>query len=140
MVMVFRVLRYLVNLNHYVLTEGIFNSIVIKRFSVNCPKMKKHFILFCFVFFALNGKAEIKPFWYASYNYDGPFIVSHDLSYFQVQLRKTSGKEKVFAYVDLGNKYYLNKDFDNTLKTFEEAVNFAESNADTSISNLKYGL
>jgi signal transduction histidine kinase len=46
----------------------------------------------------------------------------------------------VFAYVDLGNKYYLNKDFDNTIKTFEEAVDFAESNSDTSISNLKYGL
>lgn len=102
--------------------------------------MRNYINLFLLLLIVFQVKAEIKPFWYASYNYNGPFIVSHDLSYFQDQLRKASGKEKVFAYVDLGNKYYLNKDFDNTLKTFEEAVNFAESNADTSISNLKYGL
>lgn len=102
--------------------------------------MRLYFSLFILLLFALNGNAEERTFWYAAYNYDGPFIVSHSLDYFQDQLRKARGKERVFAYVDLGNKFYLNKDFENTIKTFEEAVDFTESSTDTNISNLRYGL
>ena len=102
--------------------------------------MKNYFPVLFFVFFALSGKAEIRPFWYTAYNYDGPFIVSHNLDFFKNQLAQAKGLERVLAYVDLGNKYYLNKDYDNTIKTFEEAVDFTEINTDTNISNFKYGL
>ena len=102
--------------------------------------MKNYFPVLFFVFFALSGKAEIRPFWYTAYNYDGPFIVSHNLDFFKNQLAQAKGIERVLAYINLGNKYYLNKDFDNTIKTFEETVDFTEINTDTNISNFKYGL
>ena len=102
--------------------------------------MKLYVILAYFSLNVFSAQATYQPFWYTAYHYDGPFLGSHDLNFFQNKIPSLKGQVKVFAYVDLANKYYLNQDYDNTIKTFKEAADYAELSSDTTVSNLKYGL
>jgi hypothetical protein len=102
--------------------------------------MKLYVFLGYLCLLVLPTQANNQPFWYTAYQYDGPFLAAKELGFFQNKLSGLSGQAKVFAYVDLANKYYLNKDYDNTIKTFQEAIDYAELSRDTAVSNLRYGL
>ena len=102
--------------------------------------MKLYVTLAYLCLMVFSAQASNHPFWYTAYHYDGPFLVSHELNFFQNKIPSLKGRDKVFAYVDLANKYYLNQDNENTIKTFKEAADYAELSSDTTVSNLKYGL
>jgi len=102
--------------------------------------MKLYVILGYLCLLVLPAQANNQPFWFTAYHYDGSFLVANEVGFFQNKISGLSGQAKVFAYVDLANKYYLSKDYDNTIKTFQEAVDYAELNSDTAVSNLRYGL
>ena len=101
--------------------------------------MKNYLVLVsCLCSFFSSYATEL--LWFTAYHYDGPFIVSKPLSFFQSEVAKHSGEKKVMAYVSLANKYYLDKDFEHVIKILNEAVDYTSVQTDTNVANLRYGL
>ncbi len=101
--------------------------------------MKNYLISITCLFSFLTSNAT-ERFWFTAYHYNGPYIVSKPLAFFQSEVANNTGEQKVMAYVALANKFYLDKDFEHVIRVLKEAVDYASVQTDTNVANLRYGL
>jgi hypothetical protein len=102
--------------------------------------MKKTLTLKILLLFTLTANATLTKFWYTGYNFNGPELLTKKIESLESEITNSKDLKKVLKYIDLANKYFLEKDYTKMSSTISDAINYAESHPNSAISNFKYGL